>query len=88
MHSHELTCTIIFCFGKTKYFLGSDRSKDHSKTKYFFGVCFGFAKATNNCAGQLVRVEEDISRGGDYVKVRGISHKESKGAFTRHWSSL
>ena len=36
--SCHLTCTIIFCFGKTKYFLGSDRSKDHSKRKYFLGL--------------------------------------------------
>ena len=32
-----LTCTIIVCFSKTTYFSGSDRSKDHSKTKYFVG---------------------------------------------------
>ena len=32
----ELTCTIIFCFGKRKYFFGSDKSKDHSKTESFF----------------------------------------------------
>ena len=54
LHGFDLTCTIIFCFGKTKYFLGSDRFKDHSKTKYFFGFCFGFAKAKNNCADQAL----------------------------------
>ena len=35
----NLTCTIIFCFGKTKY---------------FFGFCFGVAKAKNNCASQFL----------------------------------
>ena len=35
--STTLTCTIIFCFGKTKYVFGFDRSRDHSKTTYFFG---------------------------------------------------
>ena len=48
-----LTCTIIFCFGKTKYFLVLTGQKI-IQNKIFFGFCFGFAKAKNNCAGQVL----------------------------------
>ena len=34
-----------FLLWQDKIFFGFDRSKDHSKTKYFFGFCFGFVKA-------------------------------------------
>ena len=33
-YSYNLTWTMICCFGKRKYCLRSDRSKDHLKTKY------------------------------------------------------
>ena len=53
---YNLICTITCCSDKTKYSLGSDRSKDHYKTKYSLGLCFGFAKAASNCAGQCIAV--------------------------------
>ena len=47
----HLTCTIICCFGKRKYLLVLTGQKI-IQSRIFFGLCFGFAKATNNCAGQ------------------------------------
>ena len=53
----NLTCTIIFCFGKGKYFLVLTGQKIIQKQNIFL-FCFGFAKAKNNCAGQRVTLAQ------------------------------
>ena len=44
-----------FLLWQNKIFFGFGQVKRSFQNKIFFGFCFGFAKAKNNCAGQLVR---------------------------------